>query len=718
VSVRGVLALTAVSLLVLGCKSAELTQVVVVVDSDSDDFERVEVRFQGLSHMTPVEIDVREQSLPRRVTLVHDGGPLGPFGVTVSAFEPGADNPVLVEPRMDLYFERGKALMLKVDLLRECIDRCDPGKACLHGLDGPSCVPSDSTAATRLREWDGTVPAIGVGGEEDAGAGGAAGGGAPGSDAGMPDATVAPDAGDAGDSGVTDLPPVMPVPTFTYAPTNFDPLAPVIPADRAAVVLDCGGEPTFDSSDASFSSWCGDEPFATTIEQSDGSEAALLVMDTLAIADGTTLRLVGSRPVILAVYGDAQVFGAIDASASGAVPGAGGDLDCSAGQGEDGEDVPSGELPGSGGGGGGGFGSSGGDGGGSASTPSAGGGSELADLDLSPLRGGCPGGSGGIGDGDAAARGGAGGGALQISASGRLDVSGWITANGGGGEATSVFRDGGGGGGSGGAILLEATAVVFDAAALALANGGGGGGGNPTAGALHATPGLDGARSTASATGGDGPYSAGQGGAGASRALDAEDGEDGGQSLAQGSEAYGAGGGGGGGRGVIRIRQMSTACIASGNFSPLLENECEGACTDCLELPSSECTLLDSGSQQYVHCTDRVDWSDAQASCASVGLSLMEIEDAAEQRFVAGVVGGGYAWLGARDSGTEGDWTWERTGASFWSQDLQEPVGGAYAAWAPMQPGFDSGNQDCMATSRIGWFDYDCADTQHYICER
>jgi hypothetical protein len=708
-SARWLAALLLLTALAPACSSPELTQVVVVVDSDDEDFTRVTLSFEGLSNAEPIDIDVTSDPLPRRVTLVHDGGRLGPFGVTASAFRAGDNVPVLVEPRRGLFFERDHARMLKIDLLHDCIDHCEAGEAC---FDGPTCAASDSPDATRLRPWEGEVrplrPNNGSAGSDsiDQPGGGGGGGDQPVDDGGMP-GTI--DSGT--DASVIQHEPVLPEPDYPYTPTNFDPEATTIPAERAAVVLDCAA-PSFDSDTLLPSNWCGVQPFVTMVQQGDSSEAALLVMDTLQIAADTTLRLTGSRPVIFAVYGDVEVFGGIDASAAGTVPGAGGNIGCGAAAGAIGTSVPSG-LSSASGGGGGGFGTSGGRGGASNETLQVAGGTVLGEPTLSPLRGGCPGGDGGLGNGTMPARGGAGGGALQISAAGRIDVRGFITASGSGGGATEELRDGGGGGGSGGAILIEGDEVIVDSAALVIANGGGGGGGNATAANQRATAGADPDQSMAPAAGGDGPNSGGNGGSGAARGVDAQNGED--AEMSSISNEFGAGGGGGGGAGRIVIRQANAACIQGDVFSPAIDNVC-AACTDCvMQLPSSDCEIVDSDTQSYVHCTDAKTWAEAQAACASVGMTLARVEDDAEQTFLTDLVRE-YTWLGASDAATEGEWQWQPSGQPFWSEPTGV-VGGAYTDWALRQPDNGPPEQDCLAESQFGWFDYACDDTLAYLCE-
>ncbi len=279
---------------------------------------------------------------------------------------------------------------------------------------------------------------------------------------------------------------------FDYMPGNLDPRSIDFGAQPSAT-LNCGGTTTVNSTDpdgagpevATITNWCGTAPTPMALDQSGGPQAVVIPLSGLTISGGNTLRLIGSRPVILVVAGDVNIDGLIDADANGTVAGAGGNWSCGASQGGNGSGNWE-NYRGASGGGGGGFATAGGNGGLADSDPDVilfgdgttdlGGsaGQPRADLDLTPLVGGCAGGSAG-GCGTAGA---AGGGAVQISASGTLNVNvtGTIRANGGNGAVPcgDTQEGGGTGGGSGGAILLESTGGSMSGSLEA--NGGNGGG--------------------------------------------------------------------------------------------------------------------------------------------------------------------------------------------------------------------------------------------------
>jgi hypothetical protein len=265
--------------------------------------------------------------------------------------------------------------------------------------------------------------------------------------------------------------------------------------------------------------------------QTTASEPTLLIRTpSLTIANGSTLTIGGTRPVIFAVTGNVQINGRILLTNAGA-PAACGD---------------GGNGTVKGGGGGAGFGTAGAPGGDSdaASTVGSAGGLNGA-ATLVPLRGGCSGGDG-AGPGGI---GGAGGGSIQIVASGTITISGTgsITAPGGGGTAATGTDVGGGGGGSGGAILLEAPTITLTGAAKLTANGGSGSSGEDNG--TDGQPGNQGSESTASPALGTDQGSAGAGGNGGAGTTA--------PTAGQSDDDDGAGGGGGA---VGRIRLNATSC--------------------------------------------------------------------------------------------------------------------------------------------------------------
>ena len=360
--------------------------------------------------------------------------------------------------------------------------------------------------------------------------------------------TCTPSGACAFDAGVSDAG------GFPYVPSNFNPAAiPAVQIMGDVRFTNCTA--VFDATTGLWPQTCLQfVPLPFSVTQPGGEQVWVLAMRSLTIDANAALRLQGNRPVILAIYGGADFSGPVSArstqSGAGSGLGAGGNWSGCAAAG----------LLGTNGGLRSGFGAGGGgaafatDGGNSVTSMTAVGGvGGVGKADsLVPLHGGCKGGTGG---GATAAAGGAGGGAVQVSVSGTLKVSSWISASGGGGREGGT-NTGGGGAGSGGAVFLEASAIDLAATARLTCNGGGGaeGGGANDPGAN----GVDGSANSATPAPG-GPFmtlnntNGGNGGNGAAGAIAAEPGE-----LNNNSS-----GGGGGGLGHIRLRAIN-ACVTTG----------------------------------------------------------------------------------------------------------------------------------------------------------
>jgi hypothetical protein len=275
------------------------------------------------------------------------------------------------------------------------------------------------------------------------------------------------------------------------------------------------------------------DPACAVLTSASQPDLCVIAANTIQVA--TTVKVTGSRPLVLVAVDGVTISGVLDGSSVDNSPGPGANpASCAAGT----------AAAASTGGYGGSFGGVGGNGGGT-----GGGTAPAATPSPTTLRGGCPSGDGGIG-----VHGVPGGGAVYVIAKGSIMVNGTINASGDAGEAGGPITDGGSGGGSGGMIGLDAPMVSV--AGQLFANGGGGGEGGVAAPATSSdgqvcTAALDAAQGGAGSAGGDG----GNGSAGT--ALDGTDGLNGG---ANGD------GGGGGGTGVIKI--YATTRMLSANVSP------------------------------------------------------------------------------------------------------------------------------------------------------
>jgi hypothetical protein len=346
--------------------------------------------------------------------------------------------------------------------------------------------------------------------------------------------------------------------TFPYVPSNFNP-DDIAEAERGLDVhIDCGSSAdpvVFDSSTLSWMLPSSCAPRTLPTAQTPGS-AALLPIHNLIIDSGKALKLKGSLPIILAVYGDATLSGDLLADADLDVPGPGGNrTGCGSQKGTTGGfNAQEGT-----GGGGGGFGTAGAAGGkNNSNTPGGAAGSALAST-LVPLVGGCPGGAGGAANSTSnGGAGGGGGGALQLSVAGTLRVDHWVSVSGGGalgGKGTSSNYGGGGGGGSGGGLLLEGYVLQLTAQARLTANGGSGAEGGDSLGRTGSN-GVDGSQSSKDPS--HCPDVGGNGGPGGDGGA-----EGGGPGTGGNGPNNAGGGGGGGGMGIIRLRGFGSCAIDS-----------------------------------------------------------------------------------------------------------------------------------------------------------
>jgi hypothetical protein len=286
-------------------------------------------------------------------------------------------------------------------------------------------------------------------------------------------------------------------------------------------------------------------PATEVLSQPGGNDALVVSVDNFIVDAGASLRVSGSRPLIIAANASIIIDGFIDLSAHHGSHGPGSNpAVCGNSAGTKGVDG----TGGAGGGGGGAFQGAGGHGGsGDSDTgPNAGGSGGIASSVPMIVRGGCQGGDGGLGNGGGAP-GGAGGGALQLTARASLMISGsgQVNAGGSGGTGGGVLESGGSAGGSGGFLGLEAPVIVFNGTLTANGGGGGAGANDTTAGGA----GTNGQLNNLSASGGTNGGNCGTAGGGGSS-----------QSRPAGYDVLGidtcAGGGGGGGAGYILVFGM------------------------------------------------------------------------------------------------------------------------------------------------------------------
>ncbi|MFT5679608.1 MAG: hypothetical protein ACI8RZ_000512, partial [Myxococcota bacterium] len=131
-----------------------------------------------------------------------------------------------------------------------------------------------------------------------------------------------------------------------------------------------------------------------------------------------------------------------------------------------------------------------------------------------------------------------------------------------------------------------------------------------------------------------------------------------------------------------------------------LDNDCNGETDEHQECYG--CTTSDP----YLVCTDALTWADASEACTTFGYHLVTIDDATENSAVAALYSSTF-WIGFNDHDSEGDFVWEDGSAV------------TFTSWGSGEPN-DSSNEDCTHTnwSSAGiWNDYDCSNTEPFVCE-
>lgn len=130
-----------------------LTQIVVAVDSDLGALENIVIAADNFAdtRLASGDLGPGQPRLPRSVGLVHDGGPLGPVGVTAFALD--VDDQVLVVRRAQVFFVLGEIRLLRLELTRSCrhvYESCDADQTCIDG----ECTDDEG----ELEPWTGDVP--------------------------------------------------------------------------------------------------------------------------------------------------------------------------------------------------------------------------------------------------------------------------------------------------------------------------------------------------------------------------------------------------------------------------------------------------------------------------------------------------------------------------------------------------------------------------------
>ena len=148
------------SLVVLaGCSQTPRTEVLLVVDTDlrgPDGIDTFVVNvFSPEGDAQLADAMIVDGALPRTLGLVHEGGRLGPFTAVVEGRR--GVTPQL-QRTVRFSFQQGRTLMLRVDLLAQCVGTsCLGDQTCAAG----GCRSID-VAPEELVEWTGTPAPLDV----------------------------------------------------------------------------------------------------------------------------------------------------------------------------------------------------------------------------------------------------------------------------------------------------------------------------------------------------------------------------------------------------------------------------------------------------------------------------------------------------------------------------------------------------------------------------
>ncbi|WP_437734562.1 C-type lectin domain-containing protein [Sorangium sp. So ce1335] len=126
---------------------------------------------------------------------------------------------------------------------------------------------------------------------------------------------------------------------------------------------------------------------------------------------------------------------------------------------------------------------------------------------------------------------------------------------------------------------------------------------------------------------------------------------------------------------------------------------------------STTCDMQTHNGHDYLFCDGQESWTDARATCASQGMSLVTLNDAEEEAWVNRLASAHSTqkwWIGLNDRASEGAFTWDSGDAV------------SYTNWYPFEPN-NVGNEDCAQLNRFypepGWNDEPCSLHLRFICE-
>nr|XP_055063223.1 C-type lectin domain family 17, member A-like [Misgurnus anguillicaudatus] len=98
-------------------------------------------------------------------------------------------------------------------------------------------------------------------------------------------------------------------------------------------------------------------------------------------------------------------------------------------------------------------------------------------------------------------------------------------------------------------------------------------------------------------------------------------------------------------------------------------------------------------------------WSESRRYCRERGADLIIINNKEEQDFIKKIPGTMRFWIGLTDIEVEDRWKWV-DGSTLTT-----------GFWVTPQPDGKI-NENCIASTSSGWFDYQCSNTMKWICEK
>jgi hypothetical protein len=181
-------------------------------------------------------------------------------------------------------------------------------------------------------------------------------------------------------------------------------------------------------------------------------------------------------------------------------------------------------------------------------------------------------------------------------------------------------------------------------------------------------------------------------------------------------------------------------CSANVELCDGLDNDCDEAVDEGAAC-AADCAgfaLVDHG---YMFCSSSVVRDVAADRCELEGMRLAWIETEDENEFLVDSIAVAdvppaeddevVTYMGASDSGNEGNWIWRGRGAiadgfQFWQGGaLGDAVNGAHASWSAGEPNNTDDDENCGVLSVFGgnnrapgnWDDRDCDSALPFVCE-